>query len=161
MWQNIKYYLLAYAIIVASVLISTGLQLLADHFPTGHPASTLVANLSGITFGGLIMVIGFLKDHRLEEERERTKAEQERTKAEQERTKAERERTKAEQERADRERARADQERERADEARAHADYALSELNRLRAEYETATKALIQRLEELNGNPSPRLDLGE
>ena len=61
------------------------------------------------------MVIGFLKDHRLEEERERT-----------------------------------EQERKRADEERGRADHAVTELNRLRAEYETATKALTQRLEELN-----------
>ena len=159
MWNNVKFYLLAYAVMVASVLMSTGLQLLAAHFPTGHPASTLATNLSGITVGGLIMVIGFLRDQRLEEERERTKAErervkieQERVKAEQDRVKAEQERTKAEQERADRERERADRERARADDARERAEYAVGELNRLRNEYETATRALIQKLEELNGH---------
>ena len=123
MWQNIKYYLLAYAIMVASTLVSTGLQLLESQFPTGHPISTLAANLSGITVGGLIMVIGFLRDNRLDQERERTKQERDR----------------------------ADQERKRADQERERADYAITELNRLRDEYEKATKSLIRRLEELNG----------
>ena len=140
MWQNSKYYLLAYAIMVAGALSATGLQLLATQFPTGHPVSTLSVNLSGITVGGLFMVIGFLKDDRVEQERERTKEERER---------------------ADRERGRADQERERADQAWERADHAIAELNRLRAEYENATKALIQRLEELNGTPNTDADPAE
>ena len=89
------------------VLVSTGLQLLAAHLPTGHPASAVGANLSGITAGGLFMVIGFLKDDRIQHERQ-------------------------------------------------PADRAAAELNRLRDEYEAATKALIRRLEEPNGNsPDP------
>lgn len=161
MWQNIKYYLLAYAVMATGSLASTALQLLAAEFPTGHPVSTLAANLSGVTVGGLIMVMAFFKDQRVEEERKRVDAERERVKEEQARTKAEQERTKVERERADIERARADRERERADEARVRADaaqeradYAITELNRLRSEYEATTKALIQRLEELNnGQP--------
>ena len=156
MWQNIKYYLLAYAVMATGSLVSTALQLLAAEFPTGHPVSTLAANLSGVTVGGLIMVMAFFKDQRVEEERKRVDAERERVKEEQARTKAE-------QERADIERSRADRERERADEARAHADaaqeradYAITELNRLRSEYETVAQALIKRLEELNnGQPGP------
>lgn len=124
MWQNIKYYLLAYVVMLAGALVATGLQVLASQFPTGHPVSTLSVNLSGITVGGLIMVIGFLRDNRLQEERDRT----------------------------ERERERADQERERANKERDRADHAFEELNRLRVEYETATRALIQRLEELNRN---------
>ena len=121
MWQNVKYYLLAYAVMVAGVLVSTSMQLLAAHLPTGHPASTVAANLSGITVGGLFMVIGFLKDNRIEQERQRT-----------------------------------DRERERADKERERADRAVAELNRLRDEYENATRALIQRLEELtNGRSDP------
>ena len=94
MWQNIKYYLLAYAVMATGSLVSTALQLLAAEFPTGRPVSTLAANLPGVTVGGLIMVIGFLKDSRVQQERER----------------------------ADRERERADQERERADRAIAELD---------------------------------------
>ena len=103
---------------------ATGLQLLAAYFPAEHPVSTLSVNLSGITVGGLIMVIGFMRDNRLQQERDRT----------------------------EQERQRADQERERADEERARADHAIAELNQLRSEYENATRALIQRLEELNAN---------
>ena len=68
MWENVKFYLLAYVIMVAGVLVSTGLQLLEAQFPMGHPAGILAANLSGITLGGLIMVIGFLRDSRLVQE---------------------------------------------------------------------------------------------
>ena len=146
-WQNIKYYLLAYAVMATGSLVSTALQLLAAEFPTGHPASTLAANLSGVTVGGLIMVMAFFKDQRIEEERKRVDAERERVKEEQARTKAEQERTKAEQERADRERERA----ERAE----------SELNRLRTEYENTMKALIQRLEELNNGQPGRPDANQ
>ena len=154
MWQNIKYYLLAYAVMATGSLASTALQLLAAEFPTGHPVSTLAANLSGVTVGGLIMVMAFFKDQRVEEERKRVDAERERVKEEQARTRAERERADIERARADRERERADEARVRADAAQERADYAITELNRLRAEYETSTKALIQRLEELNnGQP--------
>ncbi len=37
-------------------------QLLAAEFPTGHPVSTLAPNLSGVTVGGLIMVMVFFKE---------------------------------------------------------------------------------------------------
>ena len=137
MWQNVKYYVLAYAIMVAGALLSSGFQLLGDQFPVGHPASTIAANLSGVTIGGLIMVIGFLKDSRLDEERQRTEAERKRTEAERQRA-ADAEARAAEAEfRAERERERAERERERSD--------------RMLERYEAATAALIQRLEERNG----------
>ncbi len=47
------------------------------------------------------------------------------------------------------------QERERADRERERADQAIADLNRLRVDYENATKALIQRLEELNNGSKP------
>ena len=150
MWQNIKYYLLAYAVMTTGSLVSTALQLLAAEFPIGHPVSALAANLSGVTVGGLIMVMAFFKDQRVEEERKRVDAERERVKEEQARTRVERERADVERARADRERERADEARVRADAAQERADYAITELNRLRSEYEATTKALIQRLEELN-----------
>ena len=130
MWQNVKYYVLAYAIMVAGALLSSGFQLLGDQFPVGHPVSTIAANLSGVTIGGLIMIMGFLKDSRVEEERQRTEAERQRA--------AEAEaRTAAAEARAERERERAERERERSD--------------RMLERYEAATAALIQRLEERNG----------
>ena len=130
MWQNVKYYVLAYAVMVAGALLSSGFQLLGDQFPVGHPVSTIAANLSGVTIGGLIMIMGFLKDSRVEEERQRTEAERQRA--------AEAEaRTAAAEARAERERERAERERERSD--------------RMLERYEAATAALIQRLEERNG----------
>jgi len=127
-WQNIKYYLLAYAVMATGALVSTALQLLAAEFPTGHPVSTLAANLSGVTVGGLIMVMAFFKDQRVEEERKRVDQQHELTKQALQLVQEERER----------------------------AERAESELNRLRTEYENTMKALIQRLEELNnGQPGP------
>ena len=128
MWQNIKYYVLAYAIMGAGALLSSGFQLLGDQFPAGHPVGTIAANLSGVTIGGLIMVIGFLKDSRVEEERQRTEAERQRAAAAEARTAA------AE--------ARAERERERAD--------------RMLERYEAATAALLKRLDELNGGGNNR-----
>ena len=122
--------MLAYAVMVAGALLSSGFQLLGDQFPAGHPVGTIAANLSGVTIGGLIMVIGFLKDSRVEEERRRTEAERKRA--------AEAEaRAAAAEDRAERERERAAHERERVD--------------RMLERYEAATAALLKRLDELNG----------
>ena len=92
MWQNVKYYVLAYAIMVAGALLSSAFQLLGDQFPVGHPISTVSANLSGVTIGGLFMVMGFLKDSRVEEERKRADAAEARAEAAEARTQQERER---------------------------------------------------------------------
>ena len=35
MWQNVKYYVLAYAIMVAGALLSSAFQLLGDRLPWG------------------------------------------------------------------------------------------------------------------------------
>ena len=137
MWQNIKYYVLAYAVMVAGALLSSGFQLLGDQFPAGHPVGTIAANLSGVTIGGLIMVIGFLKDSRVEEERQRTEAERKRTEMERKRAAAAEARAAAAEDRAERERERAAHERERTD--------------RMLERYEAATAALLKRLDELNG----------
>ena len=124
MWQNVKYYVLAYAIMVAGALLSSAFQLLGDQFPVGHPISTVSANLSGVTIGGLFMVMGFLKDSRVEEERKRVEAE--------------RKRADAAEARAEAAEARTQQERERVD--------------RLLEQYQAITESLIKRLNESNGN---------
>lgn len=79
------------------------------------------------------MVIGFLKDQRLEEERKRVDQQHELTK----------------------------QALQLVHEERERADRNEAELNRVRAEYEAAAKALIQRLEELNRNGSSGSDAAE
>ena len=70
-WNNVKFYVLAFVIVLAGSLISTGLQLLESLFPEIHPLNKLAANLSGVTLGGVMMVLAFLRDSRLDEERRR------------------------------------------------------------------------------------------
>ena len=70
-WNNVKFYVLAFAIVLAGALVSTGLQLLENLFPEIHPLSKLAANLSGMTLGGVMMLLAFLRDNRLDEERRR------------------------------------------------------------------------------------------
>ena len=140
-WQNIKYYAIAWAVILVTTLISTGLQLLENYFPTGHPASTLGANLSGVTIGTIIMVIGFLKDNRLDQERKRADAAVAQVTELQAKIAASEVVTAAAQ-------AQVQEERERADRY-------LAELERYRETYQKTTEALIQLLQERNGNRPP------
>ena len=109
---------------VAGALLSSGFQLLGDQFPVGHPISTVAASLSGVTIGGLIMVLGFIRDSRVEEERKRTAEERKRAEAAEARAAA------AE--------ARVQEERERID--------------RVIERYEAITESLIKRLGGRNGN---------
>ena len=141
MWQNIKYYAIAWAIILVTTLISTGLQLLENYLPTGHPASTLGANLSGVTIGTIIMVIGFLKDNRLDQERKRADAAVAQVTELQAKIAASEVVAAAAQ-------AQVQEERKRADRY-------LAELERYRETYQKTTKALIQILQERNGNRPP------
>ena len=146
--QNAKFYGLAFAIILIAKLVTTGLQLLGAYDPTGHPVAILAANLSGVTLGGFIMVIGFLRDNRLEQERKRTEAAETLVKEERKRTAAAETLAKEERERANRERERADREQERADRL-------MSELL-ARQELDDAMEARIRRLEErLNDDAAP------
>ena len=160
--QNAKFYGLAFAIILIAKLVTTGLQLLGAYDPTGHPVAILAANLSGVTLGGFIMVIGFLRDNRLEQERKRTEAAETLVKEERKRTvaaetlaKEERERTAAAQSLAKEERERANRERERANREQERADRLMSELL-ARQERDDAMEARIRRLEErLNDDAAP------
>ena len=139
--QNARFYGLAFAIILIAELVTTGLQLLGVYYPTGHPVAILAANLSGVTLGGFIMVIGFLRDNRLDQERKRTEAAE--TLVKEERKRAEAAETLAKEERK-----RADLERERADRL-------MSELL-ARQERDDAMEARIRRLEErLNYDAAP------
>ena len=137
MWQNIKYYALALTIILVTTIVSTGLQLLENAFPTGHPASSLATNLSGVTLGTIIMVIGFLRDSRLDRALKRADS-------------AEGKIAEAET-RAAVATAIAEQERERAERY-------LAELERYRESYERTTETLIQTLREINANRSTDAD---
>lgn len=147
MWQNIKYYALALAIILLGTSISTALQLLPDYLPIGHPIAILAANLSGVTLGSIIMVIGFLKDNRLDQALKRAAAAEAKTaKAQAEIAEAQTKTAVAE--------ALMRQERERADRY-------VAELERYRESYEKTTEALIQLLQERDGNHPPNSDSAE
>ena len=87
-WQNFKFYIVGFAVVVVASLVSTGLEMLPGLFPDIHPLNQLATDLSGITLGGIIMVLGFMRDTRLEEARERTEAAEEETKNAQAETKA-------------------------------------------------------------------------
>ena len=174
--QSARFYGLAFAIILIAELVTTGLQVLGAYYPTGHPVAILAANLSGVTLGGIIMVIGFLRDNRLEQERKRTEAAE--TLAKEERKRAEaaetlakeaRERTaaaemlaKEAQERIAAAEMLAKEARERiaaaesmAKEERERADRLMSELL-ARQERDDAMEARIRRLEErLNDDAAP------
>ena len=152
--QSFKYYGLGFAIVVIAVLVSTGLQIAAGYLPAGQIASTLVANLSGITIGSIIMVIGFLRDNRLEQERQRTAQAQQRAEAAESRILEERQRAEIERERATQERENAVRERERATQERERADRLLGEMNAVHQRYADAADAIIKRLQELDARES-------
>ncbi len=148
--QSFKYYGLGFAIVVVAVLVSTGLQIAAGYLPAGQIASTLIANLSGITIGSIIMVIGFLRDNRLEQERQRTEEAQRRADAAEARVLEERRRAETERERAAQESARAAQESVRATQERERVDRLLDEMNAVHQRYADATEAMIKRMQELD-----------
>lgn len=152
--QSFKYYGLGFAIVVIAALVSTGLQIAAGYLPAGQIASTLVANLSGITIGSIIMVIGFLRDNRLEQERQRTAQAQQRAEAAEFRILEERQRAEIERERATQERENAVRERERATQERERADRLLGEMNAIHQRYADAADAIIKRLQELDARES-------
>lgn len=124
MWKNIKYYVIALVIIYLGAVVSTGFQLLETVFPEIHPLSKLAANLAGVSVGGFIMVLAFLRDNRVDEARERENEE----------------------------RKRADQAIQRAERATLRAERAEAELERMRAKLQSdEVLDRIRRLEEING----------
>ena len=145
MWQNVKYYAVAYAIVVLGVLLSTGLQLLEGLFPGIHPLNKLAANLSGISIGTVIMMVGLIRDKRVADAQ--AEANEQRQRAD----KAEAAITQANQ--------KAEQAVEQAEQERLRAQKAEAELARVRAEYEAEVLVRIRRLEEFTGmTPEPPAD---
>ena len=148
MWQNVKYYAAAYVVVVIGVLVATGFQLLESLFPEIHPLNKLAANLSGISVGTVIMVVGLIRDKRVDDARKETNKERQRAdKAEAAIAKATRD--------AELSRQQAEQAREQAEQERLRARKAEAELARVRAEYETEVLARIRRLEEFTGMRAP------
>lgn len=147
MWQNVKYYAVAYAIVVLGVLIATGLQLLEGLFPGIHPLNKLAANLSGISFGTVIMMVGLIRDKRVAD------AQAEANKQRQRADKAEAAITQANQQ--------VEQASQQAEQERLRAQKAEAELARVRAEYEAEVLDRIRRLEEFTGMAAPERESGD
>ena len=148
MWQNVKYYAAAYVVVVIGVLVATGFQLLESLFPEIHPLNKLAANLSGISVGTVIMVVGLIRDKRVDDARKEASKERQRAdKAEAAVAKANRD--------AELSRQQAEQAREQAEQERLRARKAEAELARVRAEYDTEVLARIRRLEEFTGMRTP------
>ena len=137
-WRNFKFYIVGFAVVVVASLVSTGLEMLPGLFPDIHPLNRLATDLSGITLGGIIMVLGFMRDTRLEEARERTEAAEEETKNARAETKAAQDAIKTAQAEAKRQQERAE---------RAEAELARREYDAERAEI----LARLRRLEERYG----------
>ena len=158
-WNNVKFYVLAFAIVLMGSLVSTGLQLLESLFPEIHPLNKLFANLSGVTMGGVIMVLAFLRDNRVDQERkraERYEQEASNAKAEASNAKAEASNAKAE---ASNARAEASNAKAEAKSAQDHAKWwqekaerAEAELADLRSQFQAGdVLARLRRLEERYG----------
>ena len=151
-WNNVKFYVLAFAIVLMGSLVSTGLQLLESLFPEIHPLNKLFANLSGVTMGGVIMVLAFLRDNRVDQERKRA----ERYEQEASNAKAEASNAKAE---ASNARAEASNAKAEAKSAQDHAKWwqekaerAEAELADLRSQFQAGdVLARLRRLEERYG----------
>ena len=148
MWQNIKYYAVAYGIVVLSVVVSTGLELLEGLFPEFGPLNRLIANISGITVGSVIMVVGLIRDKRFtdaqaEADKQRKRAEKAEAAIGLATQKAELAVQQAKQD--------AEQANQKAEQERLRAQEAQAELARVRAEYEGEVIARIRRLEEAAG----------
>ena len=158
-WNNVKFYVLAFAIVLAGSVISTALQLLENLFPEIHPLNKLAANLSGVTFGGVFMVLAFLRDNRLDEERRRAENAQleaadaqNQAKSAQKEAKSALELAQSALQEAEAQRQEAEAQHQRAEVERQRADRAEAELQRVRDQYHTDDLvARIRRLEELYG----------
>ena len=137
-WRNFKFYIVGFAVVVVASLVSTGLEMLPGLFPDIHPLNRLATDLSGITLGGIIMVLGFMRDSRLDEARERTEAAEAETKAARAAVKTAQEATKSAEAEAKRQQERAE---------RAEAELARREYDAERAEI----LARLRRLEERYG----------
>ena len=148
MWQNIKYYVTAYAIVIAGTFVSTGLELLPGLFPEFGPLEKLVTNLSGITLGSVVMVVGLIRDKRFTDAQE--EANKQRKRAEKAEAAIGLANQKAEVATQQAEVA-VQQAEQEAEQARVRAQKAEAELARVRAEYEAEVIARIRRLEEVTG----------
>ena len=109
MWENYKLYLLALVIYTVATAALAVLELMAAHLDDSAVLARLATMLSGSFLGGFALVLGILRDDRVEKERQRTAEAEKR---------AEQERSRADRAEAELQRVRAEHSRELADRVR-------------------------------------------
>ena len=128
MWQNYKLYLMALGIYTVATAALVALEVAATLLGDSAVLARLVTMLSGNLLGGFALVLGILRDDRVEKERQR----------------------------AEKAEAAIAEVQKRADHERNRADRAEAELQRVRAEYGGEMADRVRRLEAAVGiMPAP------
>ncbi len=123
MWQSYKLYLLALIIYTVATVALAVLELAAIRYAEAAILARWATMLSGGFLGGFALVLGILRDDRVEKERQR----------------------------AEKAEAAIAEVQKRVDQERSRADRAEAELLRVRAEYSLETVARLRRLEAAVG----------
>ena len=158
--QRYKLYLLAFVIYTTSAVVIGALELLAFRYSESATLARLVAMYSGSFLGGFALVLGILRDDRVEKERQRAeKAEESAKQAEQKASQAQQQANQAQQQASQAQqdseqlrqqfRQQAEQLQQEAEVERRRADRAEAELERLRSEQRW--EARFRRLEQALG----------
>ena len=116
MWENYKLYLLALVIYTVATAALAVLELMAAHLDDSAVLARLATMLSGSFLGGFALVLGILRDDRVEKERRR--AEKAEAAIAEVQKRAEQERNRADRAEAELQRVRAEHSRELADRVR-------------------------------------------
>jgi hypothetical protein len=83
--ERYKLYLLALVIYTAAAVVMTALDLVAIRYDESVPLAHLITTLSGGFLGGIALVLGILRDNRVEQALKRAKVAEEQVKQERER----------------------------------------------------------------------------
>ena len=83
--ERYKLYLLALVIYTAAAVVMTALDLVAIRYDESVPLAHLITTLSGGFLGGIALVLGILRDNRVEQALKRAQVAEEQVKQERER----------------------------------------------------------------------------
>lgn len=83
--ERYKLYLLALVIYTAAAVVITALDLVAIRYDESVPLAHLITTLSGGFLGGIALVLGILRDNRVEQALKRAEVAEEQVKQERER----------------------------------------------------------------------------
>ena len=83
--ERYKLYLLALVIYTAAAVVMTALDLVAIRYDESVPLAHLITTLSGGFLGGIALVLGILRDNRVEQALKRAEVAEEQVKQERER----------------------------------------------------------------------------